>query len=230
MGSTGSATLAELADEYVTGRLARGEIAKASAIVIRERLASLARTTGVSAATDLDRAALLRWQASVGHLSQGTRRTYQSAVWCFVRWLVAEGILADDPTIGLAAVREPRRLPRALVTEDVRQVLRTCPDARTRAMVWLMVGCGLRRVEVSRLQVRDYDELGRTIQLHGKAGHERMIPTPVDVASALDCYIAVRGHRDGPLFQPDPHANRWTSDGHLSPARVGEIVGRIMTR
>lgn len=214
-------------EQWVSGRLARAEIMAPTAMVQRERLRTLAMTE--ARVERIDRAALLRWQESVAHFATETRRSYQSTVWCFCRWLVVEGVLSADPTVGLARVRQPISVPRALRRSDVYRVLAICPDERARAMVWLMVGCGLRRVEVARLELHDYDDSVATMLVVGKGGHERVLPLPSQVTAALAEYIVGRGYRAGALFLPAKGCSRWSTDGHLSPAQVGKIVGKAMT-
>ena len=93
---------------------------------------------------------------------------------------------------------------------------------RARAVVWLMVGCGCRCVEVARLRVEDYDPRGATVRLTGKGGHERVVPVPSDVAGALDAWLDERGRVAGPLI-----ASR--IDGHaLAPHTLSAYVRRWM--
>ena len=111
----------------------------------------------------------------------------------FCEWLVAEGHLEQDPTFRLRQVKEPRRAPRALPAEAVARVLAAAPDARARAILWLQVGCGLRCIEVSGLDVADYDPVKLTLFVRGRSANERIIPVPETVAEALDAYVAGTG-------------------------------------
>jgi len=219
-------TLDVLADDWVGGRYARGEIGARSGAVERSRLEGLVRAHGERLAGDLDRTCLLAWQASIGHLAPATRRSYLSTAVGFCRWMVIEGHLVTDPTLGLVRVREPRRVPRTLRAADVAAVLAVCADRRAAAVVWLMVGAGLRCVEVSNLDVADYDAPEATLHVRGKGGHERVLPVPGPVGAALDAYLAERGRGAGPLVRAT--GSKGAASGRLSARWLSQWVGRLM--
>ena len=192
--------LGPLVETYVTGRQARGEIGVRTATHLRTRLNSLARSSGQR---PLDRHVIEAWQEQTfGPLSPASRRSYLSSVKVFCRWLVAEGHLPVDPTAGLPRVRQPRRVPRALPAAAVAKVFVTAGlDVRMRAVLWLMVGMGLRCAEVAGLAVADYDPDAGTLFVRGKFGNERLLPVPEEVAAAVDFYLRVGGWETGPLIR-----------------------------
>ncbi len=192
-------TLTPLIVSYVQGRKARGEITATTAKDYRWTLNGLAESYGQRPLDKFGPAAIDRWLETIGHHSDATRRLYLSKVRGFCRWMVAQGKLRTDPTAHVPAVPQARRAPRTLTPEQVGALLRHAPDARARAVIWLMVGCGLRCVEVARLQVEDYD--GRTITVRGKSGHERALPVPVRVAAAVNMYLDEVGVTAGPLIR-----------------------------
>jgi len=226
------ADLRSLSEAWLEGREARQELNNDSARGERERLGlfvGMFTTPG-----QLDRQALLDWQAAIGHLRPATRRARVGAVRRFLHWLVAEGYLAEDLTGHLARVRVPRRESRGVSDPEVTAILHACAKRSTHGLTaaWLLpavalaAGCGLRCVELSRLDLSDYDAHAKTIFVEGKGGHTRMLPLPAAVAEVLDAYIAQRGHQPGPLFQAvvvkgDPA-------GRLSPKWIGRRIGRAM--
>jgi integrase len=96
-------------------------------------------------------------------------------------------------------------------------------DRRATAMVWLMVGQGCRCVEVSNLDLDDYDPRALTIRLRGKFGHERELPVTVEVARALDDYINETGRVPGPLIRS--LVNQYD---RLGPTTISDYMGRWM--
>jgi integrase/recombinase XerD len=228
MSKTEVTEIEHLASQWLTGRRLRSELGRRSAEIEMSRLRQLFGVHGALPVARLDRATMLRWQMAIGRMAPATRRAYQSTVRMFCSWLVLECHLEADPTVTMVKVAEPIRVPRALTPHDVRLVLEACPDARGRAIVWLMAGCGLRCVEVSRLDRDDYDRDRGTITVRGKGGHERTLPLPLGVRAALDLYLSAGKRRAGPLIQPDPQG-KWSPSGRLSAARVSELVSEIMT-
>ncbi|MBP6668248.1 MAG: phage integrase N-terminal SAM-like domain-containing protein [Gemmatimonadales bacterium] len=64
-------------------------------------------------------------------LGWGTRAEYLGALRAFLRWAVAQGLLAADPTRQLILPRRPVQLPRAVLSHrEATRVLRQ-PDATT---------------------------------------------------------------------------------------------------
>jgi integrase/recombinase XerC len=205
--------VAEAAEAYVADRVSRGELRATSAHQVRWRLAGLvAACPPAMAMADLDRPAILEWQRGGADHRPATRRAALSAVRTFCLWAVDEGLLAADPTRGLV-VREPRTVPRALSESDLSRLLAVLPDLRARLVVALMARQGLRCVEVSRLEVADWDRDASSLRVRGKGDHERGMPVADDVASLLTALVGER--RSGPIIG-------------LSAGRISILVSRWM--
>jgi integrase len=134
-----------------------------------------------------------------------------------LRKLAAEAVDNEllDPVLaaGIARVRGTRRLgTRAgnwLTLEDAR-VLLLSPDARTlkgkrdRAMLALLIGCGLRRSEVVALTIehlKQRDARWVILDLVGKGGRVRTVPVPGWVKLQLDRWADDAGIREGKLLR-----------------------------
>jgi integrase len=214
-------TLAPLARRYLRERLARGEITPRTATDISYCLAGLTASFGDRPLTQFGPKAIDRWMETIGTYAPATRREYLSRVRGFSRWLASEGLIHADATRHVPAIRQPRQVPRTLSEREVAALLSACPDARATAVVWLMVGCGCRCVEVARLNVEDYDPTSLTIILVGKANNERRIPVPGATAVALGMYLDTVGRRAGPLIR--------TVDGaRISPKTLSGYVRKWM--
>ena len=230
--AAGEMSVAELAGVYLSGRVARGELQANSARVAQERLAGLVDLCGPLAPSALTRPMLVRWQETVGHLAPSTRRHYISQVRRFCAWLAVEGFVAADPAVTLAMPREPRRAPRALGRKDVVALEKTAAGAArapwAAPVVALMVGCGLRCVEISRLDLADYDDAKLTVTVRGKGGHQRVLPVPRSAAKALRRYIAERGPAAGPLFKAG--GSKGSPDGRLSARWISRRTGQLLAQ
>lgn len=221
----GRRTLTQLINRYLQGRRRRGEISARTTKQLAYTLAGFDRSFGNRPLEYLKRRALERWLEQIGHMSPMSRRGQISAVRGLCRWLVDEGLIAEDPTLKLAKVRVPRVVPRALPQQDVGQLLERVPDQRARVIIALMVGCGLRCIEVSRLTMGDYDPAGRTITVVGKADHERLLPLPKFVHDELTRYLNLVGIRQGgPLI-----CHAFNQNKPLGPTTLSAYVSRWMT-
>ncbi len=233
----GELSVAEQAVRYLSGRVERGELQANSARVAQVRLSGLIARCGHLSPSALSRPMLLRWQATIGLvLSTSARRHYIGEVKRFTAWLAAEDLIASDPAASLVVPREPRRAPRALSRQDVTALMASLPgriediggSGWEATAIALMVGCGLRCVEVSRLDLADFDDWERTLTVHGKGGHERVLPVPAATAKILEAYIAQRGSVAGPLFKAT--GSKALPDGRLSPAWISKRTGRLMAQ
>lgn len=82
---------------------------------------------------------------------------------------------------------------------------------------------GLRRAEVAKLSIEDWDPAERRLRVHGKGDKERWVPLYPSAATALDRWIVRLDRRTGPLF---PAIDRWGNITwrHMDPRTVGRVV------
>lgn len=193
--------LALLANRYVNERVACRDLDPMTARNYRSALASLCRVFGEREPAELQPTHIRQWLVTRAHLRATTRRSDFSMVKMFCGWLREEQHVADDPLHGIRAPRPGRMEPRALPEDHVGQLLGVCPDVRARAIVWLMVGMGLRCIEVERLEVASWDRRSQLMIVCGKHDDERVLPVPGEVERALDAYLAERPVAYGPLIR-----------------------------
>lgn len=117
------------------------------------------------------------------------------------RFLVAEGLLASDPTAGLKAPLAPEQPVAVVTTDQLRALLKTCSgssfeDRRDQAVFRLLFDCGLRRAELIGLKMADVDWEYETLEVLGKGRRRRTVPFGNKTALALKRYKLVRSaHR-----------------------------------
>jgi site-specific recombinase XerD len=119
------------------------------------------------------------------------------SVRCLLRWALSTGHLDRDVTAGILKPAGTRRsLPRGVNTEQVAALLGVCDaatalGARDRALVMILVRCGLRAGEAAFLRLDDIDWASGHLKVTGK-GRERSLPIPVDVGQALEAWLRLR--------------------------------------
>ena len=103
-----------------------------------------------------------------------------------------EGFPVANP-ITKVSIRLPKPLPRHVHDDQVRKFLAIITEPRDRAMVLLMLRCGLRVEEVSHLTL-DAVELSRNrLFVHsGKGKKDRVVYLSNDAKSALEAYLQER--------------------------------------
>src|SRR5271167_3831080 len=124
------------------------------------------------------------------------------------------GLLAPELAAGIARIKGVRsqgvRVGNWLSLKQA-QMLLNAPDVATtkglrdRAMFATLLGCGLRRSELTNLtmkHVQQRDNRWCIIDLVGKHGRVRTIPMPTWTKNAIDAWTSVAAVTEGHLFRP----------------------------
>ena len=148
-----------------------------------------------------------------------TRRCARSSLKGFYDWAFATGRRPDNPAAMLARVKPSPPMPRPTPRPAVAYAL-DAAGPRERLMVRLAVDAGLRRGEIAQVHESDVhpDLLGFSLLVHGKGGKLRLVPLLDDLAEQV---MAACQAGSG-------HAFPGRIDGHLSAARVGELLTALL--
>lgn len=145
------------------------------------------------------------------------------------------GLLAPEVAAAVSRVRgAKRRGVRAgnWLTLDQAEGLLDLPDSKTkkgkrdRALLALLVGCGLRRLELARLRIADIQQRdGRwcIVDLAGKGSRIRTVPMPSWAKIAVDEWLATAGFSEGLVFGVINKADRITGQG-MNAQSIYEVV------
>ena len=111
-----------------------------------------------------------------------------------------EGIKMVNP-VRKISIRLPKPLPRHLKDDQVSKLFTVIADPRDKAIFMLMLRCGLRVEEVSRLTV-DAVELtrNRLFVANGKGRKDRVVYLSKDARFALDTYLTRRSSKTKHMF------------------------------
>jgi len=114
-------------------------------------------------------------------------------LYAFVSYLVDREVVHPDLLKRKLRVKVPEALPRAIDPEDVQQFLAVIEKPRDRALVMLMLRCGLRVEEVARLKLAALDLRRSQAFVHqGKGAKDRVVYLSDDDYEALVRYLRVR--------------------------------------
>lgn len=194
-------TVTDVVHDYLTHRVGQGTLSPSTAPNHRSTLNGFARFCGSRPLAGLTRHDIEEWVASGADLRPSTRRSHFSNVRTFFKWAVREDLIETNPTADVPSPRQPRSVPRALHSNCVADLLTACPDVRGRAIVWLMVGMGLRCCEVSRFELSHWNRQACVLTVFGKGDNQRVLPVPAEVAAALDAYLAEFPTTSGPMIR-----------------------------
>jgi site-specific recombinase XerD len=175
-------------------------------------------------------------------LSAGTINVRLAAVRRLAFEAADCGLLSPELAAGIQRVKGLRKLGSRLgnwLTANEASSLWQLPDCcklkgkRDRAMLAILLGCGLRRRELAELKVEHLqrrEERWAIIDLVGKGGHIRTVPIPGWVKETIDAWMTAGCIEYGKLFRCVCRAGQLWGDG-ISEKVVWHVVkqfGSIM--
>jgi len=113
----------------------------------------------------------------------------------FFRWALREHLTSTDPTLRLAAARQPLRVPKSLSEAQVEALL-AAPDVETplglrdRTMLELMYASGLRVSELVGLKTVSVGFAEGALRVTGKGSKERLVPFGEEAHAWMRRYVA----------------------------------------
>ena len=154
------------------------------------------RELDVSSITPRDLAEYVAELASPGEgpaPAPSTVHRKTAAIRSLFRYARLEGIVDDDPTVGIAPQRRRKTLPKVLTEAEVAKLL-AAPSgdspqvSRDRAILEVMYAAGLRASEVIGLEMSDVDTEEGVLRAHGKGDRERLVPIGRAAIAAIEAY------------------------------------------
>jgi integrase/recombinase XerD len=139
----------------------------------------------------------------------------------FFRWMVREGLVAEDPTAQIAMPKIGRSLPRSLSEAEVESLLNApaVADAlgyRDRTMLETLYATGLRVSELVSLKLGQVNLNQGVVRVLGKGNRERLIPLGEEAVRWMKAFIG--GARNDILLD--------RSTDYLYPTRRGDRMTR----
>jgi site-specific recombinase XerD len=151
------------------------------------------------------------------------------------------GLLSPDLAAGIRRVKGVKKLGVRLgnwLTSEQSQALLLAPNVerlkgkRDRALLAVLLACGLRRHEVVALtfdHLQQREEHWAIVDLIGKAGHVRTIPLPGWVRQVLEDWFAGAGISSGKLFRCVSRAGRAWGEG-MTEKVVWHVVNEFAAK
>ena len=151
------------------------------------------------------------------------------------------GLLSPELAAGIRRVKGAKRLGVRLgnwLTAEEARLLWQLPNTnglkgkRDRAILAILLGCGLRRRELAELlldQLQRREDHWAIVDLVGKEGHIRTVPVPDWVKRAIDQRVTAAGIKDGKLFRCVCRAGNSWGNG-MTEKIVWRVVKENATR
>ncbi len=170
---------------------------------------------------------------AAGDLAPATRARRLSAIRQFFRFLIIEGLIDENPTVGLEGPRRRRPLPRTLTIAEVDRLLGAAerqargaeagPERlrarRLHCLLEMLYATGMRITELVTLPRAALRGDGQVLTIRGKGGRERIVPLGEPARAALAAYVEALGDARG--TRAGAVARRWLFPSH---GRAGHIT------
>ena len=160
------------------------------------KFAAFLESEGCSDLRSIDLGRISAWLRSLSKSGLGPRSAarHLSSVRGFLRFLLREGEILEDPASLAARPKIGRRLPRTLSESEMQRLI-GAPDVSTvrglrdRAMLTLAYSAGLRVSELVTLRLGDVDRQKGVIAAYGKGSKRRLVPIGVIALDHVDAYL-----------------------------------------
>ncbi|MES2829392.1 MAG: site-specific tyrosine recombinase XerD [Bacteroidota bacterium] len=151
------------------------------------------KSVGIKSITATDLTAFLLWLNELG-MKRSTQARLVSGLKSFFSFLVIEQIIDLDPSEGLESPRISRSLPDTLNIEEINSMLSAIDlskteGIRTKAVLELLYGCGLRVSELISIKMSNVHAEGEYIIVTGKGNKERIIPIGTSALKHIKIYL-----------------------------------------
>lgn len=176
-------------------------------------------------------------------LAAATRARKLSALRQFYRFLLAEGVIDEDPCHGFAGPKKARALPKTLSINEVDRLIETARvrcqrrhgveryrAVRLYCLLEVLYATGLRVSELVSLPRDVLRGDARVLTVKGKGGRERMVPLSASAVRALKDYLSLGAGTEDDLSETV--ATRWlfpskSVQGHLTRQRFGQDLKEV---
>ena len=152
------------------------------------------KSLGITVATEITTEHIEQWLVTLckKRLKPWSVYAYVSAVRQLFATLNKEKYLTQNPWPKHLKTKRPacgmRYVPTKEKMVELLEAASACPyPCRTRAILELGYGCGLRRMELRNLNVEDIE--GDTVRIRGKGGKERLVPCGATARQWIDKYV-----------------------------------------
>lgn len=135
----------------------------------------------------------ITWLNELGML-QGTQARVISGIKSYFGFLLIEDLITIDPTENLEPPKLSRKLPDVLHLHEINQLtaaidLSKADGIRSRAMLEVLYGCGLRVTEMISLRLSNLHINEEYIKVLGKGNKERIVPIGTEALKHIGIYV-----------------------------------------
>jgi site-specific recombinase XerD len=153
---------------------------------------------------DISRSTVRGWLDSISGMAPSSRQTYLSIVRIFLSWLIDEGELTADPSVGLKTAKVTTPPVNPLAADELAAILRVVQgDNRDEAIMHTLMSTGMRISECAGMLLDNTDLEKQEALIFGKGAKWRTVHLDDQACRSISRYIRQdrRKHRYAALPQ-----------------------------
>ena len=133
-------------------------------------------------------------------INSTTIQKYYRALSSLINFLIREEVLEYNPLVKIKVPKAEKKVIKALSSKEVNQIIKALPNTyegnRNKAIILILVDCGLRLGELLNLKLIDINMEQQLLKVDGKTG-ERVVRFGSTTARALKKYLKTRDSING---------------------------------
>lgn len=167
-------------------------------------------------------------------LAVATKNKYLATAKIFLKEANRQGFLPADITQNIKTFSQSKKHKRdglndeemSKLTTAIKELPETPTNARLKAIISLLIFQGLRQVEITRLDVKDLDFIGKTAFIQGKGQDDKEpINLHPEAIKAIQGYLKGNRIADGALFTSQSNNNK---NKRLTTRAIRDIVKKTL--
>lgn len=136
----------------------------------------------------------------VDHLSSATLNRERGCICRFFKWLYEEEYILKDPGRRVEDIKVEKRLKKAFTPVEIELMRNACIKPKEKAVIEMLFSTGCRVSELTLLSMENYDQQRGSITVVGKGNKERVVFVGARAKVAIDNYLLVKPHYEGPIL------------------------------
>lgn len=115
-----------------------------------------------------------------------------AAIRGWFRWLFANEIISQDPSLSVELPKLTKKLPKVMSVSEIEKILTNSLNDTESVMLELLYGAGLRVSELVDLELNNIELASRYVRCVGKGSKERIIPIGEKAKKSVQKYLKYR--------------------------------------
>lgn len=115
-----------------------------------------------------------------------------AAIRGWFRWLFANEIISQDPSLSVELPKLTKKLPKVMSVSEIEKILTNSLNDTESVMLELLYGAGLRVSELVGLELNNIELASRYVRCVGKGSKERIIPIGEKAKKSVQKYLKYR--------------------------------------